>query len=273
MVHKNKVLYYIVYIILALGIILMLFPFVWMFLSGFKTNADAMALPPRLFSGNMTLDNYKKLFVEMNFGIYFINTIIIVLLSFGGLIINGFAGYGFAKYDFPHKEKIFLLFLATMMIPSQITMLPNFIILFNMGLMNTFIGMVLPGLASGFSVFLFRQFFEIIPDEVLESGRMEGMSEMKIFWKIILPMSKPVFAIQALLVSIGGWNSFIWPLLLATTPDKFTLSIGLSLLKGQYIWDIALQMAGATFVVIPLIIVFIIFQRKIIEGLNFTGSK
>lgn len=271
--RKNNVLKTIIFILLLLGAIAMIFPFIWMILASFKSNADAIAIPPNFLSTPFTLEHYKTLFTEMNFGLYFKNTVFVVILSMFGVLVNSFAGYGFAKFDFPHKEKLFLLFLATMMIPAQVIMISVYMMIFNLNLTNTFLGMVLPGMATGFSIFLFRQFFENIPDEIVEAGRIEGFTEFQIFRKIIVPIAKPVFAIQTILVFIGGWNSFLWPTLISFTQETYTLSVGLNLLQGEQTDAIALQMAGAAVMIVPVLIVFFIFQRKIVDGISFTGGK
>lgn len=270
---KNNVLKTVIFILLLLGALAMIFPFVWMMLASLKSNPDAIAIPPNFMETPFTLEHYKTLFTELNFGLYFKNTIFVVILSLSGVIINSLAGYGFAKFDFPHKEKLFLLFLATMMIPAQVIMISVYMMLFNLELTNTFLGMVLPGLATGFSIFLFRQFFENIPDEIVEAGRIEGFSEFQIFRRLIVPIAKPVFAIQTILVFIGGWNSFLWPTLISSSQETYTLSVGLNLLQGQNADQIALQMAGAAVMIVPVLIVFFIFQRKIVDGISFTGGK
>lgn len=270
---KNGVLKIVIFVLLLLGALAMIFPFVWMILSSFKSNADAIAIPPNFFETPFTLEHYKTLFTELNFGLYFKNTVFVVILSFSGIVFNSLAGYGFAKFDFPHKEKLFLLFMATMMIPAQVIMISVYMMIFNLHLTNTFLGMVLPGLVTGFSIFLFRQFFENIPDEIVEAGRIEGFSEFQIFRKLIVPIAKPVFAIQSILVFIHGWNSFLWPTLISSTQATYTLSVGLNLLQSENANEVALLMAGASVMIVPVLIVFFIFQRKIIDGISFTGGK
>jgi multiple sugar transport system permease protein len=159
------------------------------------------------------------------------------------------------------------------MIPGQVTMIPVYLLLNYIHLTNTMIGIVLPGLVGAFSIFLFRQFMSTIPDELLEATRLDGASEWRTFLQIVLPMSKPILAVQAILTFIAGWNSFLWPLIIANDEKLYTLSVGLSLLKGQYAGNYALQMAGSAFMVIPIIIIFIFFQKHIIENFSITGMK
>ncbi len=260
-------------IILTIGGVLVSIPFIWMILSAFKPESEVMQLTPTLLPQDFTLENFQNLFVNMNFALYLKNTLIIVLWSFVGLFLNAMAGYAFAKFEFKGRNKLFFLVLATMMIPGQVTMIPVYLILNQMQLTNTMAGIVLPGLVGAFGIFLFRQFMTTIPDELLEAARLDGASELRVFWQIVLPMAKPVMAVQGILTFIAGWNSFLWPLIIANDESLYTLSVGLQLLKGQYGGNFALQMAGSTFMVVPIIIIFILFQRYIIDGYTISGMK
>ncbi|WP_420800265.1 carbohydrate ABC transporter permease [Neobacillus terrae] len=264
---------WIVGIILTVAGILVALPFIWMVFSSFKPESEISSLVPTLFPKQFTLENFQNLFENMNFGLYLKNTIIIVLCSFVGLFLNAMAGYAFAKYQFKGKDKLFYLILATMMIPGQVTMIPVYLILNKMHLTNTMAGIVLPGLVGAFSIFLFRQFMTTIPDELLEAARLDGASELRLFMQVVLPISRPILAVQGILTFIAGWNSFLWPLIIANDENLYTLSVGLSLLKGQYGGNYALQMAGSTFMVVPIVIIFIIFQKHIIDGYTISGMK
>lgn len=259
--------------ILTVGGFLMILPFIWMVLSSLKTDAEILKIPPTIWPETFTLDNFTKLFTEMDFAIYLKNTLIIVFFSFFGLFLNAMAGYGFAKFKFKGKNKLFYLVLATMMIPGQVTMIPVYLLLNAAGLTNTMTGIVLPGLVGAFGIFLFRQFMSTISDDLLEAARLDGASEFYIFWRIVIPISRPVLAVQGILTFIAGWNSFLWPLIIANDEKFYTLSVGLQLLKGQYGSNYALQMAGATFMVIPIILIFMTFQKYILKGFNVSGMK
>ncbi|AIS60138.1 carbohydrate ABC transporter permease [Listeria ivanovii] len=259
--------------ILTVGGFFMILPFIWMVLSSLKTDAEILKIPPTIWPETFTLDNFTKLFTEMDFAVYLKNTLIIVFFSFFGLFLNAMAGYGFAKFKFKGKNKLFYLVLATMMIPGQVTMIPVYLLLNAAGLTNTMTGIVLPGLVGAFGIFLFRQFMSTISDDLLEAARLDGASEFYIFWRIIIPISRPVLAVQGILTFIAGWNSFLWPLIIANDEKFYTLSVGLQLLKGQYGSNYALQMAGATFMVIPIILIFMIFQKYILKGFNVSGMK
>ncbi|HAA9986390.1 TPA_asm: carbohydrate ABC transporter permease [Listeria monocytogenes] len=259
--------------ILTVGGFFMILPFIWMVLSSLKTDAEILKIPPTIWPETFTLDNFTKLFTEMDFAIYLKNTLIIVFFSFFGLFLNAMAGYGFAKFKFKGKNKLFYLVLATMMIPGQVTMIPVYLLLNAAGLTNTMTGIVLPGLVGAFGIFLFHQFMSTISDDLLEAARLDGASEFYIFWRIVIPISRPVLAVQGILTFIAGWNSFLWPLIIANDEKFYTLSVGLQLLKGQYGSNYALQMAGATFMVIPIILIFMTFQKYILKGFNVSGMK
>jgi multiple sugar transport system permease protein len=271
--ERDWLLQWLAGIVLALFGIMMLLPFIWMVLSTFKPESEVLSIPPTLWPHSFTLSNVEKLFVNMNFGIYLRNTLVIVVFSFAGMFLNAMAGFGFAKYKFKGREPLFYLVLATMMIPGQVTMIPVYLILNAMHLTNTMTGIILPGLVGAFGIFLFRQFIATIPDELLEATRLEGASEFRAFLQIVLPISKPILAVQGILTFIAGWNSFLWPLIIANDEKLYSLSVGLALMKSQSNQNFALQMAGATLMVAPIIIIFIIFQRHIIENYTISGMK
>lgn len=270
---KNKWEQALVIFIMVVGGILVSIPFIWMISSSFKPESEVLSIPPTIIPDNPTLDNYINLFTNMNFAVYLRNTLVIVLFSFLGLLFNAMAGYGFAKYDFKGRDKTFYIVLATMMIPGQVTMIPVYLLLNSMGLTNTMAGIILPGLAVAFSIFLFRQFMTTIPDDLIEAARLDGAGEFYIFFRLVMPIAKPIFAVQGILTFIAGWNSFLWPLIIANDESLYTLSVGLSLLQGQYANNFALQMAGAAFMVVPIIIIFSFFQKYIVEGFTMSGLK
>jgi multiple sugar transport system permease protein len=269
----DRLLQWLAGIVLTVFGIMMLLPFIWMMLSTFKPESEVLNIPPTLWPRNFTFANVEKLFVNLNFGVYLRNTLIIVAFSFVGMFLNALAGFGFAKYKFRGREPLFYLVLATMMIPGQVTMIPVYLILNSMQLTNTMTGIILPGLVGAFGIFLFRQFMATIPDELLEATRLDGASEFRTFLQIVLPISKPILAVQGILTFIAGWNSFLWPLIIANDEKLYSLSVGLALMKSQSNQNFALQMAGATLMVAPIIIIFIIFQRHIIENYTISGMK
>jgi multiple sugar transport system permease protein len=260
-------------LLLSVGAITTAFPLLWMLAGGFKPQREAIDFPPTLLPQEPTLDNYLRLFSELDFGRYLLNTVLVVLIGAFGVLFMAMAGYAFAKYRFRGKGVMFFLVLATLMIPVQVTMIPTYLILNGVKLTNTLVGIALPTLVSGFGVFLFRQFMSTIPDEVLEAARVDGAGELRTFFQIVLPMSRPILAVQAVLAFITGWNSFLWPLIVASDQKLYTLSVGLSLLNQQIAVDPALQMAGASLMVVPVLIVFAVFQRYVVQGFALSGLK
>ncbi|RZI88128.1 MAG: carbohydrate ABC transporter permease [Microbacterium sp.] len=228
--------------VLTVGALLTAFPFIWMVFASVKPRSESVAYPPQLLPQNPTFDYYVELFVTLDFGRYLVNTLAIVVICMVGLLLMAAAGYGFA-------------------------------IINGMGLTNTLIGIALPMLVSGFSVFLFRQFMLTIPTEVLEAARVDGAGEWRIFLRIVLPMSGPILAVQVVLTFIAGWNSFLWPLIIANDQKLYTLSVGLSLLNQQIATNPSLQMAASTLMVVPILIVFVIFQRYVVQGFALSGLK
>lgn len=273
MISVNRSTKIFIGIILGIWGIITIIPFVWMILSAFKTNPEIVAINPKILPEEWTFDNFRELFQRLNFGVYLKNTVIITLMSFVGLLINAAAGFGFAHYEFKGKNFLFILVLATMMIPGQVTMIPVYLMLNQMGLTNTYLGIVLPGLTGAFGIFLFRQFFSNISEEFFEAARLDGAGEFYVFFRVALPLSRPILAVQGILSFIGGWNSFLWPLIIANDQRFYTLSVGLQLLQGQHGANYALQMAGAAFMVVPILIVFMIFQKYILSGFNISGGK
>jgi len=258
---------------LAAGAVLTAFPFIWMIASSVKPQSESIDFPPTVLPQAPTLDYYVVLFTELDFGRYLVNTVLIVLISFLGLMMMAMAGYAFAKFEFRAKRALFFVVLATLMIPVQVTMIPTYLILNQLNLTNTLVGIALPTLVSGFSIFLFRQFMSTIPTEMLEAARLDGAGEFRTFWQIVLPNSKPILAVQVVLTFMVGWNSFVWPLILSSDQKLYTLSVGLNLLNQQLAVNPSLQMAGASVMVVPILIVFIIFQRYVIQGFALSGLK
>lgn len=260
-------------IVLAAGAVVTAFPFLWMVFASVKPRSESVAFPPRLLPEEPTLEYFVELFTRLDFGRYLVNTLLIVLICMVGLLLMAAAGYGFAKFDFPGRDVWFFLVLVTMMIPGQVTMIPSYLILNGLNLTNTLVGIALPMLVSGFSVFLFRQFMATIPTEIVEAARIDGAGEWRIFFRIILPMSGPILAVQVVLTFIAGWNSFLWPLIIANDQKLYTLSVGVSLLNQQIATNPSLQMAASTLMVVPILVVFVVFQRFVVQGFALSGLK
>jgi multiple sugar transport system permease protein len=259
--------------VLIAGGLLTAFPFIWMIAASVKPRSEAVAVPPSLLPKEVTFEFYRRLFTELSFGRYLVNTIAIVVIGFGGLLLTAMAGYAFAKFTFAGKRPLFFMVLATMMIPVQVTMIPTYLILHAAHLTNTLLGIAMPTLVSAFGIFLFRQFLSTIPDDMLDAARLDGAGEWRIFWQIVMPNAKAILAVQAVLTFITGWNSFLWPLVVASDDKLYTLSVGVALMNQQVATSPSLQMAAATIMVLPVLVVFIIFQRHVIEGFTLSGMK
>ncbi len=256
---------------LALGALLTAFPFVWMVFTSLKPLNEARTYPPKILPSTVEWGSYVTLFRELDFGRYTVNTIIVVMVGFIGMFFMAMAGYGFAKFEFRGRRAMFLLVLTTLMIPVQVTLIPTYLILNSVGLTNTVVGIAMPTLVSAFGIFLFRQFMETLPTEILDAARLDGAGEFRIFLSVALPMSTPILAVMTILTFIAGWNSFIWPLVIAGQQENYTLSVGLALLNQQVSINPALQMAGASLMVIPTIVLFVLLQRHIVQGFTMSG--
>lgn len=260
-------------VIMTMGALLTAFPFLWMLTTSLKPLREARTYPPTVLPGDPTWESYVVLFRDLDFGRYLFNTVVVVLVGFVGLAFMAMAGYGFARYRFAGKKVMFLVVLATLMIPVQVTLVPSYLILNKIGLTGTVVGIAVPTLVSAFGIFLFRQFMETLPDEIFEAARLDGAGEFRIFRSIVLPLSKPILAVQTILTFIAGWNSFLWPLVIAGKQDNYTLSVGLALLNQQQSVNPPLQMAGATLMVIPTVLLFVALQRFVVAGFTMSGLK
>lgn len=263
-----------VHLLLFVGIAITLAPFIWMISTSFKSSESVFTFPPQWIPKHPTTEQYQTLFREVNFLQFFKNSVIVAFgITLFSLFLNSLGGFAFAKHKFPGREKIFALLLATMMVPGQITMIPVFLMLKSIGLINSYWGLIIPAGASAFGIFLMRQFITTIPTDLIESARIDGCSEFRIYWTIILPLCKPVIAALGIFTFMGSWNAFLWPLIVMIRENMYTLPVALANLSGQYATKFGLLMAGAVVVVIPVLIVFIVAQRYVIKGVAVTGLK
>jgi len=263
------------YVVLTLGFIAVITPFVWMILGSFKSQGELLRSPPTWLPESPTLNNYRQLFDKASFGRYFANSILVaVAVTAGNLLFCSMVGYALAKMNFRGKKLVFTLVMGTLLIPGMVTFVPLFVLVANLGLVDSYPGLILPFLVTPFGVFLMRQFIVGLPDELLDAGRVDGASEMRIFRQIILPLCGPGLATLGILTFLGSWNNFLWPLVVAQTQEHYTLPVALALFStGQNVTNYGLLLAGATVVVVPIVIVFLIFQRRFIEGIATTGIK
>ncbi len=258
------------YTAVATGGLLLVFPFIWMFLSAFKTREELVGFTflPQKFR----FDNFLEVLNNSLFLRWYANSLVVALtVTVCVLIFSSMAGYAIAKFRFRFRNLIFFMILSTMMIPVEMLIIPWYIL--GQGLIDTYAGIALPGLISAFGVFLMRQSADQVPDAMIESARVDGAGELRIFFQIVLPMLKPSLAALGIFVFLGNWNAFLWPLIITNTADMFTLPVGLQYYSGQHSNEFHLIMAASCFTVIPVLIVFVILQKHIIKGVTMSGIK
>ncbi len=263
------------YAVLAVGLLVTAVPFIWMILSSFKPEAELRGVPPTFWPEQLTLDNYDRLFSQLDFPTYFLNSAIVAIaVTLGNVVFCSMLGYALAKLEFRGRRVLFALVLGTLMVPGVVTFVPLFVLTTNLGLTNSLPGMILPFLAAPFGVFLMRQFISGLPDELIQAARVDGASELRIFTSVIVPLCGPALATLGVLTFLTSWNNFLWPLVVATSEDKYTLPVALALYStGQNATEYGLLLAGAVVVVIPVIVVFLALQRHIMQGIATTGIK
>jgi multiple sugar transport system permease protein len=264
-----------IYLIAALGLVAVAAPFVWMLLGSFKTDGELLRVPPTWLPEAPTSGNYSELFGKANFPRYFLNsTLVALVVTAGNLTFCSMLGYALAKLSFKGKTPLFILVMGTLMVPGMVTFVPLFVLVTNAGLANSYPGLILPFLVSPFGVFLMRQFFAGLPDDLMDAARVDGTSELGIFGRIMLPLTRPALATLGILTFLGSWNNFLWPLVIAQTEDKYTLPVALALYStGQNAQHYGLLMAGAVVVVVPVLVIFLAFQRHVTKGIAITGLK
>ena len=259
---------------LLAGAVVTLAPLLWMLSASFMTTGEANAAPPPLLPARATLAQYRELFVRLALGRSFVNSSILALCAaLLSVVVNAAAGYAFAKLRFPGRGRLFAGLLAAMVIPGQVAMLPVFLLLRSMGLVNSFAGVILPGVASIFGIFLVRQFASSVPDELLDAARIDGAGELRIFRSIVLPLCRPILVTLGVLTFLGTWNDFMWPLIVLTDDTKWTLTVSLASLAGEHVQDTELMMAGAVVTVLPALLLFLFLQRSYIDGITAGSIK
>jgi multiple sugar transport system permease protein len=259
---------------LILGAVITLVPLAWMVSASLMPTGEASTYPPRLLPSALTLHHYRDLFTRMNIGRSFFNSTLIALsVTAVSLLLNSMAGYAFAKLRFRGRDRLFGFLLAALVIPTQIGMLPLFLMLKSAGLVNTYLGAILPTTASIFGIFLMRQFMTSIPDDLLDAARIDGASEWKIYWSMVLPLARPILVTLALFTFMASWNDFMWPLIVLTDEQKYVLPVAIASLSGEHAQDIELMMASSVLTVIPVLVLFICLQRYYIQGLMVGSVK
>lgn len=264
------------YGVLAFGALVMVLPFFWMINSSFMSSGEITSQPPVWIPGELRIQNYVELLDVLPFGRLYVNSLFVTTsVVLGVLFFSSLAGFAFAKYQFPGRELLFYAILATMMIPFFVTLIPVFYIVRQLGWINTYQGLIIPGVISAYGIFLMRQFIFSIPDELIDAARIDGASEPLIYARIVLPLTKPALATLGTFSFIGSWNAFLWPLLVIDNRELYTVPLGLNSLRlyASEARNLHLLMAGTTLSVLPMLILFIFLQRYFIRGIALTGLK
>ncbi|HZY67961.1 MAG TPA: carbohydrate ABC transporter permease [Devosia sp.] len=265
---------YATYLVLALGAAAMLLPFVWMVSTSLKSGQATFVMPPQLLPTAPTLENYSDIFAAVPMDRFLINSIFVSVTSTALMVLTcAMAGYAFARIKFPGREIIFYAYLATLMIPQQVTLVPLFVLMTWLDWGNTYQALILPSSFGAFGTFLLRQFFLRLPREVEEAAFMDGAGYVRIFFTIGLQLARPALATLAVFAFMASWNSFLWPLIITSDRSMMTLPVGLSFLNGRYSTDWNVLMAGAVIGTLPIIAVYVFAQKYIIQGLATTGLK
>ncbi len=262
------------WLIVVVGGLTMLIPFLWMVLTSLRTDQEAFSVPPKLWT-TPQWHNWPDAWHVAPFGRFFFNSAFVsICVTVGSLTVNSLAAFGFAKYDFKGRNALFIGLLATLMIPSQVTMIPSFLLLKSLAWLDRYPGLIVPGLASAFGIFFLRQSMMTIPDDYLDAARLDGASEYGIFLRVVVPLSKSAIATLAVFTFLGSWNDFLGPLIVVKSDEMRTLPLAISALSaGHYVMSWPLLMAGASFVVIPVLIVYLVAQRYFVEGISLGGIK
>ncbi len=263
-----------VWAVVVIGALGMLVPFIWMVLTSLRTDAEAFAVPPKILT-HPQWHNWVDAWGIAPFGRFFFNSSVVAIsVTIGSLTLNSLAAFGFAKYNFKGRNILFLGLLGTLMIPFQVTMIPSFLLLKQLAWLDSYPGLIVPGLASAFGIFFLRQTMITVPDEYMDAARLDGASEYVIYRKVMLPLVKPAIATLAVFTFLGAWNDFLGPLIVVKSDEMRTLPLAISALSaGHYVMSWPLLMAGASFVVIPVLIVYMVAQRYFVEGIALGGIK
>jgi multiple sugar transport system permease protein len=265
----------ITYVLLVIAVVATLMPFVWMLLGSLKTDGEILRDPSGFLPKDPTLNNYATWFTDLNISTFFVNSLIVAVFTvLGNLLFCSMIGYALAKMEFAGKRVLFLLVMLTLMVPGVVTFVPLFVLVSKLGLLNTYPALILPFLTSPLGVFLMRQFMMGIPDSLIEAARIDGAGELRIFFRVVMPLCGPPLATLGILTFLGSWNNFLWPLVAAQSQDKYTLPVALALYsQGQNATDYGLLLAGSVLVIAPIVALFIALQRYFIQSVAATGIK
>ena len=260
------------YLFLGLGALTMVIPFIWMISTSLKVIGEVFAYPPQWIPATPKWSNYVELFEVMPFQRYFVNTLYISLADTAlELTTCSLAAYAFARLEFPGRDKLFLMYLATMMIPGQVTLIPRFIIMRYLDWIDTYRALIIPAAFSAFGTFLVRQYFLTLPFELDDAARIDGCSSFGIYWRVILPLATPILATLAIIAFMSRWNDLLWPLVIINSAEKRTLTVGLAAFVGEYSTNWPALMAGTTLSILPILTVYVLGQNYFVRSIALTG--
>lgn len=249
-------------------------PFLWMVLTSFKDLQEIFAYPPTWWPEHFTFDNYTDAFRAAPFGRFYFNSLLVaVVVTLGQLVTCSMAAYAFARMEFRGRDVLFYLFLGTMMVPAHVTMIPSFMILHWMGLIDSYGALILPGLASAFGTFLLRQFFLTLPKELEEAAFIDGCGRFRVLWQIILPLARPALATLAVFTFMGVFNDFLWALIVVNSQELYTVQLGLAIFRDRYSTEWGPLMAGSVVATLPVLLLFFFAQKHFIQGIALSGLK
>ena len=272
--RRELVVTIVLHIVLVIGAIIALAPMAWMLSASVMPTGEATAYPPRFFPSRVTFSHYGQLFTRLELGRYLLNSAFLaVTVTATSLVINSLAGYAFAKLRFRGRDRTFRLLSFGLVLPVQVAMLPLFLLMKQMHLVNTYWGVIIPGMASIFGIFLIRQYALSIPDDMLDAARIDGASELRIYWKVVVPGILPILATLAIWTFLATWNDFMWPLIVLSDASHYTLPVALANLSGEHVQDTELMMAGSVLTVLPVLAVFLFLQRYYIQGIMTGRGK
>ena len=274
MQSRSSILKFLIYTLLVFLSAVFLMPIVWVIFSSFKPAGELFTWPPTLLGRNPSLDNYTQAFAAGDFGRWFLNTVVVsVLATVLTVIVNIMAGYVFAKYEFKGKKLLFGMVMVTLMIPLEVIMIPIFKVIVSTHMYNNLWGLIIPAVASPTAVFLVKQYYEPIPDALMEAARIDGASEMKILMRIMLPLAKPIISVLCIFSFMWRWNDYLWPKLVINSKTKYTLQLALANFSGEYSVDWSSLLAMSVISMIPVLVVFLTLQKYIIGGMTAGGVK
>ncbi|MDB5078796.1 MAG: sugar transporter permease [Chloroflexi bacterium] len=263
-----------IHLFLIIGALTMVGPFIWMILTSFKSFTEATHVPPVFLPAVPEWSNYSEVFSSLPFFNFYVNTIVMALgRVVGVLFFCSMMAYALARIEFPGRNLIFLLVLSVFMVPGQVLLIPQYLLMSQLGWLNSLQALIAPGLFSAFGTFQLRQYFLSLPKELEEAARLDGANHFQIYWRIMLPLVKSGLLALAILKILWSWNELLWPLIVNNSPDKLTLSAGLAFLQDEFTTNYPQMMAGATLAILPMIVMFAVLQRYFIEGIAISGSK